>query len=212
MQITILLFAIFLNLLNAIEAGQSSVGGQLLVPTPSAGIQCGEIYESTEKLNFTILGGSFLTVGATGEFVQGGGHSALSPRYGLSVDNVVQFTALTADGKLRMANSRQNKELFWALREGGGETYGVVVTDTYKTHSALRDLFGLPFRVNGTGSAAVKEPLKVFIRINSSQTDAGWGGYFDLVNSAMLLAYIFPSEIKSLAADTVGPLMVFAKK
>jgi hypothetical protein len=89
-----------------------------------------------------VVGGNSYSVGAAGGWVLGGGHSSLSPQYGLGVDSrllysckslvevtndstdVVQFEIVTPDGKLRTANAHQNKDLFWAL-QGGGPGFGV---------------------------------------------------------------------------------------
>jgi FAD/FMN-containing dehydrogenase len=48
------------------------------------------------------------------------------------VDNVVEFKVVTADGELVVANEIANPDLFWALRGGGGGTWGVVVEATIK--------------------------------------------------------------------------------
>jgi hypothetical protein len=89
-----------------------------------------------------VVGGNSYSVGPAGGWVLGGGHSSLSPQYGLGVDSmllhpcsslievtnystdVVQFEIVTPDGKLRTANAYQNEDLFWALR-GGGPGFGV---------------------------------------------------------------------------------------
>ncbi|KAL1914343.1 uncharacterized protein VTP21DRAFT_8982 [Calcarisporiella thermophila] len=178
--------------------------------TVGAGTQWGEVYDAAEKLNLTVVGGNALTVGAAGGYVQGGGHSALSPKYGLSVDNVLQFTIVTADGKLQVANACQNKELFWALRGGGGGTYGVVVTATHKTHKAPSNVSGLILSANATDSASFQEFLKEFVRINPSLAEAGWGGYFFISNNSMLLTYFYADANSSLANATVAPLLTFA--
>jgi FAD/FMN-containing dehydrogenase len=67
-----------------------------------------------------------------GGWVQGGGHSPFSTLFGLGVDNVVEFKVVTADGRLVVANDVVNQDLFFALRGGGGGTWGVVVEATFK--------------------------------------------------------------------------------
>lgn len=62
--------------------------------------------------------------------IQGGGHSVLSNVYGLGADRVLQLRVVTPDGQLRVANACQNPDLFWALRGGGGGTFGVVMEAT----------------------------------------------------------------------------------
>ena len=57
--------------------------------------------------------------------ILGGGTGWLTRRFGLSCDNVEGFTLVTADSSLVRCNSRDNPDLFWALRGGGGN-FGVV--------------------------------------------------------------------------------------
>jgi FAD/FMN-containing dehydrogenase len=47
--------------------------------------------------------------------------------YGLGVDRVVQFKVVTPDGVYRTANECLNSDLFWALRGGGGNAFGVIM-------------------------------------------------------------------------------------
>jgi len=53
-------------------------------------------------------------------------------------------TCVTADGAVRTANACTNADLFWALKGGGGGSFGVVTRLTLKTHR-LADQVGLPF-------------------------------------------------------------------
>ena len=69
-----------------------------------------------------------------GGWLQGGGHGTLSPRYGLGVDNVLEIEIVTADGQLRTVNAYSSPDLFWALRGGGGGTWGVVTQATFKAY------------------------------------------------------------------------------
>ena len=84
-----------------------------------------------------VVGGYAQTVGASGGYVQGGGHGSMGPKYGLAVDNVLEFDVVTADGSLLTVNSCNNPDLFWALRGGGGGTFGVVTRTVYKAHEAF---------------------------------------------------------------------------
>jgi hypothetical protein len=65
-----------------------------------------------------------------GGYVSGGGHSITGARYGLGADQVIDMTVVTPDGKVLTANAYKNKDLFWALRGGGGATFGVIINMT----------------------------------------------------------------------------------
>jgi hypothetical protein len=56
----------------------------------------------------------------------------LTNTFGLAADQVVEYKIVTADGKFRIANPVSNPDLFWALRGGGGGTFGVVIEATMK--------------------------------------------------------------------------------
>ena len=99
----------------------------------SAGVQWGEVYEWLDQYNLTAIGGAAATVGTTGGFTQGGGHSPLSRWKGLAADNVLEFDVVIADGRRMTVNSCEEEDLFWALRGGGGGTFGVVLNVVLRT-------------------------------------------------------------------------------
>ena len=58
-------------------------------------------------------------------------------KYGLSVDNVLEVDIVTADGKLQTVNACNQPDLFWAVRGGGGGTFGIVTRMVHKAHDAF---------------------------------------------------------------------------
>jgi hypothetical protein len=87
-----------------------------------------------------VQGGGCTTVGVAG-LVLGGGFGSFSKNYGLAAAGLLEAEVVTADGAVRVANACTHPDLFWALKGGGGGTFGVVTRLTLRTH-ALPEFFG----------------------------------------------------------------------
>ena len=79
-----------------------------------------DAFEHATRHNVTLAAGSCLTVGVYGGWIAGGGHSPLSSKVGLGVDQVLSLQVVTADGRYVTADPQTNKDLFFAIRGGGG--------------------------------------------------------------------------------------------
>ncbi len=88
-----------------------------------AGAKLGDVYAALAAKGMSIAAGSCPTVGFGG-LVQGGGIGVLTRAYGLTSDSVRAIDLVTADGKLRQVNSSTDSDLFWAVRGGGGGSFG----------------------------------------------------------------------------------------
>jgi FAD/FMN-containing dehydrogenase len=106
------------------------------MPAVSVGAGClwGEVYRkvSVDHGRY-VQGGGCLTVGVAG-LVQGGGFGSLSKQFGTGAASLLEAEIVTADGRVRTVNRWREPELFFALRGGGGGTFGVVTNLTLKTH------------------------------------------------------------------------------
>ncbi|PPQ77163.1 hypothetical protein CVT25_010791 [Psilocybe cyanescens] len=143
--------------------------------TIGAGQQFRAIYDFARDNKVTFVGGADPSVGASGGWVMGGGHSALSPTMGLGVDRVLEFKIVTPDGKYRTANRCQNQDLFFALRGGGGGTFGVVLESTFiaSPRVTVQAVFG---EYENTRENSFKL-LKALAGNAVQLATDGWGGY-----------------------------------
>ena len=91
----------------------------------AGGCLLGSIDTATQKHGLVFPSGVVSHTGASG-LVLGGGFGWLTRLHGLSCDNVEGFTLVTAEASIVHASAKENIELFWALRGGGGN-FGVVV-------------------------------------------------------------------------------------
>uniref|UniRef100_A0A0D2XJA8 FAD-binding PCMH-type domain-containing protein n=1 Tax=Fusarium oxysporum (strain Fo5176) TaxID=660025 RepID=A0A0D2XJA8_FUSOF len=103
-----------------------------------AGVIGSELYEAAERYGITAVGGEGMSVGYAGGFLAGGGHSPMSPLYGMGADQVLSIEVVTANGRFVTANEHQNTDLFWALCGGGGSTFGVVTSYTVKVFPKIK--------------------------------------------------------------------------
>ncbi|KAI1779130.1 FAD-binding domain-containing protein [Hypoxylon cercidicola] len=101
--------------------------------TAGGGSQVGYISDELRKVNQTFVGGYSQTV-SLGGYITGGGHSILAPHYGLAADQVLEMEVVTPMGDIVVANECQNQDLFWAMRGGGGSTFGVATKFTLITY------------------------------------------------------------------------------
>jgi FAD/FMN-containing dehydrogenase len=94
---------------------------------------------ATQESGLASTGGTFTDTGIGG-LTLGGGIGYLQGTLGFAVDSLVAVEVVTADGEIIRASERENSDLFWALRGGGGN-FGVVTSFEYRVHP-VRELYG----------------------------------------------------------------------
>lgn len=101
--------------------------------TMGAGVVIGALVIELSKYKRVLPTGTCQNVGIAG-LSQGAGIGFLGRLYGLTLDSMLQAKVVLANGKEVTANSTTNKDLFWALRGGGGGSLGVVTEFTFRTY------------------------------------------------------------------------------
>jgi len=180
-----------------------------------AGTRWLEAYqEVTVKHGRYVQGGGCTSVGAAGGFMQGGGFGSWSKKYGIAAASMLEAEVVTADGKVLLANGCQNQDLFWALRGGGGGTYGVVTKVTLRTHP-LPDFFGaLSGTISAKDDAAFKELLERFLLFyRESLSNEHWGEQVRVKgDNSLELSLVFQGMTAKEAEQAWRPLRDFVEK
>ncbi|KAE8331920.1 hypothetical protein BDV39DRAFT_167817 [Aspergillus sergii] len=104
-----------------------------MAATLGAGVQDGELFKAMSKHKAIAVGGTNADVGVVG-WATGGGHGLATGNYGMGADNIIEAVIVTPAGEVVTANACQNKDLFWAIRGGGGGTFGVILNVTLKAY------------------------------------------------------------------------------
>jgi hypothetical protein len=101
----------------------------------------GEVDHATHPFGLAIPAGIISTTGVGG-LTLGGGIGYLSRKYGLTIDNLLEADIVLADGTFVTVNTKQNADLFWAIRGGGGN-FGIVTSFKFQAHP-VKTVYGGP--------------------------------------------------------------------
>jgi FAD/FMN-containing dehydrogenase len=138
-----------------------------------AGATLGDFNHATHAFGLATTGGIISTTGVTG-LTLGGGIGYLARAFGLSVDNLISADVVTADGRFLTASARENEDLFWALRGGGGN-FGVVTSLEYQLHE-VDQVFAGPIFYNLEDADSLLRMFDEFIR-DAPEQFGGFPGF-----------------------------------
>jgi FAD/FMN-containing dehydrogenase len=106
-----------------------------------AGCVWGDVDKAAHEFGLAVPSGILSSTGVGG-LTLGGGTGYLSRHYGLAIDNLLEVEMVLADGSCVIANNKENTDLFWAVRGGGGN-FGVVTSFLFKANP-VQTVYGGP--------------------------------------------------------------------
>jgi FAD/FMN-containing dehydrogenase len=131
--------------------------------TMGAGTHWMQAYQAvTTQGGRYVQGGGCTTVGVAG-LIQGGGFGSHSKRFGTAAASLLEAEVVTADGKILVANACMNSDLFWALKGGGGGTFGVVSKLTVRTHDLPENFGDANFDIKAPSDEAFHSLIRAFV-------------------------------------------------
>ncbi len=154
-----------------------------------------------------VQGGGCTTVGVAG-LVQGGGFGSFSKGFGTAAANLLEAEIVTADGTARVVNAFKDPDLFWALKGGGGGTFGVLTRLTLRTHELPDYLGGVSATITASSGAAYRAlvaQMLSFYRQNLLNPHWGEQIYFGQ-GPKITVAMVFQGLDPAQAAQTWAPM------
>jgi FAD/FMN-containing dehydrogenase len=116
----------------------------------------------TTKAGAYVQGGGCTTVGVAG-LIQSGGFGSFSKHYGTAAAGLLEAEVVTADGQVRIANACTNPDLFWALKGGGGGSFGIVSRLTLRVWGLPEYGGGANFKIKAGSDAAYRGLIREFV-------------------------------------------------
>jgi len=187
----------------------------LQAPLPAVTMQAGAMWVDAYAAVTTgagryVQGGGCMTVGVAG-LVQSGGFGSFSKQFGTASGSLLEAEVVTADGKVHVVNARQEPELFWAIKGGGGGSFGVVTRLTLRTHE-LPEMFGAVFGVIQADSddayrALIAEAVRFY---REALFNPHWGEQMVFRgDNALRLSMVFQGLDQKTAEQTWAPFFAW---
>ncbi len=154
--------------------------GSSAAPVPAVSVGAGAIWLHAYQAVSTgagryVQGGGCTTVGCAG-LVQGGGFGSFSKAFGSVASSLLEAEIVTADGTVRVVNAGREPDLFWALKGGGGGTFGVVTRLTLATHPLPETFGGLNLTITAHSDEAYHRLLAQFVDLYATRLcNPHWG-------------------------------------
>ena len=154
--------------------------GGRIAPSPAVTAEAGavwiDLYHAvTNDAGRYVQGGGCADTGVAG-LVQSGGFGSFSKGFGSAAAGLLEAEIVTADGSILTVNACNNADLFWAIKGGGGGSWGVVTKLTLRTHE-LPQHFGAAWgTVKSKNDDAFRKLIARFVDFYASNLfNPHWG-------------------------------------
>jgi FAD/FMN-containing dehydrogenase len=161
---------------NFISAGCEGKIAPVSAVTSQSGAVWIDLYHAvTTVAGRYVQGGGCTDVGVAG-LIQSGGFGSFSKGFGSAASNLLEAEIVTADGVVRVANAYTNSDLFWAIKGGGGGSWGVVTQVTLRTYT-LPQYFGAAWgKIRANSDAAFHRLIAHFLDFYTNNLfNSHWG-------------------------------------
>ena len=156
--------------MNKVTLHESFIGKNCegkMPPVPAVTAEAGavwiDLYQAvTTEAGRYVQGGGCTSVGVAG-LIQSGGFGSLSKGFGTAASSLLEAEVVTADGLVRTVNACNDADLFWALKGGGGGSWGVVTKVTLRTHDLPEFFGGAKGKIKAKSDQAYRKLIARFV-------------------------------------------------
>lgn len=180
---------------------QGSAAEPVAAVSVGAGCLWVDVYDAVvTKGGRYVQGGGCTTVGVAG-LVQGGGFGSFSKGFGLAAASLLEAEIVTADGVVRVVNAHQEPDLFWALKGGGGGTFGVVTRLTLQTHDLPTTFGAVRWTIQAKSDQAFRNLIARFVQTYAAHLlNPHWGEQVRATPDNQLVVSMVFQGLDALAA------------
>ena len=150
-----------LSLMNNVE-----VDPQAQTARVGGGATLGDLDQATQEHGLAVPAGVVSDTGVAG-LTLGGGLGYLRSKYGLTCDNLISSEVVTADGRLVTASTKENADLFWGIRGGGGN-FGIVTSFLFHAYPLGPEVW---FTAVFHDGHKMKEALQLYRQYSATASD-----------------------------------------
>jgi FAD/FMN-containing dehydrogenase len=167
------------------------------------GCTWGDIDHATHAFGLATPSGIISTTGVGG-LTTGGGLGHFTRQYGLSIDNLLEVDVVLSNGNFVTANTKQNQDLFWAIRGGGGN-FGVVTAFTFKLHP-INIVYAGPILYEMSEAKEVMKWYSRFIKKEVSDELNGFFAFMTIPPAPMFPEHLHLKKVCGVIWSYTGPL------